>query len=117
MRLAGLLGAGLVLGRHEGMELVHEHRAFGGRQFLHARGILFQRLVVAFHGRAVFRLLDRAGRQPGDADAGRLGLPGDALEPIHIGLESLRVELGVAAVVHAEIDGQRRGLEGRARRA
>ena len=109
--VGGTGAAGLLDHRQEGMELVGEGRTAGGRDFFHARGIFLQGLVIAPQCRPEFALLDRAGRDPGHADARRLGLLGDALEPVHVGLERLRVEGGVVAVVHAEVDGHGRGLE------
>ena len=93
------------------MELVDKRRSVGHRDILHALRILLQGLVIALDRRPGFGLLDRAGRQPGHADTSRLGLLADAPEAVQVGFEPLLSELGVPAVVHAEVHGHGRGFE------
>src|SRR4051812_3123219 len=99
--------ASFVLKLYERMELVDKQALIFLRNFRHARGIFFQRLVVAFDGGTVLALLHRTWRYPCRANVRGLGLIRHALQAAHVRFVSAFLEGSVTTIVHAEVHGHR----------
>ena len=113
--VGGVGGIGLLQGVHHGGVDIRQAELLFGRQLFEEIAVAHQDLVVAaFEGGGARHVVVGRGLHEGDARGGKLALEGvqDVLVAGGELVENRLVEGAVAAVVHAEHDGDHGGIEG-----